>query len=146
MKELSPNFWQKKVNLIQPRNNQKKIYLYFRNQMTSQYKMGEKKLKQIMNACISPVVENKAVKLNVYYRTRRLENILIRNRSHYNDDFKLSHHVVYKYTCEKEGCTPVPYISYTVCSLAERFRMHTPTGSIRMHMMERHQARRIPKI
>ena len=121
------------------------IDLYFRNQMTSQYKMDEKKLKQIMNTYVSPVAENKVVKLIVYYKTRRLSNLFIRNRSHYNDEFHLSHHVVYKYTCEKEGCNSLSYIGYTTCSLGERFKMHTSTGSICKHLREKHQAQRIPK-
>ena len=106
------------------------IDLYFRDQMSSQYKTDEKKLNQIMNAYISHFAENKAVKLVVYYKTRKLSNLFIRNRSRYNDEFQLSRHVVYKYTCEKEVCNSLSCICYTACSLAERFKIHTSTGSI----------------
>ena len=62
-----------------------------------------------------------------------------------DDEFQLFHHVVYKYTCEKEGCNSLSYIGYTTCSLAEKFMMHTSTGSICKHLREKHQAKRIPK-
>ena len=90
------------ATIKQPTTTEKKSEtsdLYFRNQMTSRYKQDEKKLNQIRNAYSSLVAENKAVKLIVLYKIRRLSNLFIRNRSHYNNEFQLSHHVMYKFTC-----------------------------------------------
>ena len=98
-----------------------------------------------MNAYISPVAENRAVKLIVYYITRMLSNLFICIRNHYNNELKLSHHVVYIYTCEKEGSNSFSYIVYTTCSFAETFKMYTSTGSTCKHLREKHQAKRIPK-
>ena len=69
--------------------------------MTYRYKTDEFKLEQITNAHISPVAGNKAIKLIVNYKTLGLANLLVRNRIIYNDDSKLSHHTVYKYTAKK---------------------------------------------
>ena len=113
--------------------------------MTLQYKMDGKKLKQCKDAYISPATENTFVKLIEYYEMKRLVNLLIHIRSHYNDAYKLSHNVVYNYTCKKEGCNSLSYIGYITCSLAEKFKMHTSTGSIFKHLREKHQAQGIPK-
>ena len=43
------------------------ITLYFRNQMTSQYKNDEAKLKQLINTHVAPTSENSSVKLIIIY-------------------------------------------------------------------------------
>ena len=52
---------------------------------------------------------------------------------------KSKHHVVYQYACNLPGCNPdTKYIGYTACSVWERFKMHTQTGSIKKHLKDSH--------
>ena len=54
--------------------------------------------------------------------------------------------MVYRYACNQEGCNSSPnYVGYTTCTVAERFKMHAQTGSIKKHLSEAHGMTRIPK-
>ena len=123
------------------------VKLYFRNQMTTSYKTDESKLHELVRRHLKPVAENTKVKLCIYYKTRKLQSLFVKNKSDEagQQDPNLRHHVVYQYTCNKQGCNSLRYIGYTTCSLHERFRMHTQTGSIIKHLKETHRENRVPR-
>ena len=48
--------------------------LFYRNQMTSSYKIDEKVLKNIIKQNIKCTNENESIKLNIYYKNRKVSN------------------------------------------------------------------------
>ena len=126
-------------------SDQKPITFYFENQMTSNYKTDEKQLKNIIQKYIKPVVAEAPVTLVIYYRNRKLGNLIISNKPRGTRNLEDRHHVVYQYNCNLEGCQAPAYIGYTTCSLYDRFGMHTQRGSIKGHMVESHNILRTPR-
>ena len=109
------------------------IKLYFRNQMTNTYKQVERELKKIVYDYVTEE-ENKELKILIYYRNKKLKNLLIKNNMHKpNDDFN----VVYKYSCDQVPCTEAQscYIGYTTTTVKERFKQH---ASIKKHFRTVH--------
>jgi hypothetical protein len=118
------------------------IDIYFKNQMTSNYKQDEKQLRDVIEKTMAPSDPTEKVKLNIYYQNRKVRNLFIKNNVHNNSgDVAKRHHVVYQYSCVRDSCnTTIPmYIGYTTCSVSERFRMHTQnSSSIKKHLQEHH--------
>ena len=101
--------------------------------MSSQYKQEENNLKKIIKKNLTPK-PNATIKLAIYYKTRKLSSLLIKNNL-YKDNS--NSHVVYKYSCEK--CQPSKYyIGYTTTTLKQRALSHTQNGSIKNHNTEEH--------
>ena len=123
------------------------IQLYFQNQMTTNYKVEERQLEDIIKKHVHTTNEEKVLKLSIYYKNKKLKNLFIKNNiANNNNDHTQRHHVVYQYTCDQGGCnTPHQYIGYTTCTLHERFKMHTQTGSIKRHLQECHAIPKIPR-
>ena len=129
--QLHKHKLEKKCETPQPSTDHQEIKIYYRNQFTNQYKQEEKQLKQIINSNVKPASKSNSVKLLVNYRSRKLSNLFIRNNPHKEPS---PSYVVYRYTCEKEGCQPAQsYIGYTTSTLVERMRNHTQHGSILNH-------------
>ena len=121
-----------------PNNN---IILYYKNQMTSLYKQEEKRLKLIINTYTEPIDKNKEIKLIIYYKTRTIKNMFIKNNNYKPDDSKRSH-VIYQYTCPEKGCEPsINYIGYSQCTLTDRCRNHAQSGAIISHSIDTHNTR-----
>ena len=53
--------------------------LFYRNQMTSSYKIYEKVLKNIIKQNINCTNENESIKLNIYYKNRNVSNLVMKN-------------------------------------------------------------------
>ena len=119
--------------------------LYFESQMTTNYKAEEKKLQEIIQKHVTSTPETSSVKLIIYYKNRKLGNMLIRNRMYRAIPQEKRHHVVYQYTCNMAGCNAPKYIGYTTCALYDRFGMHTQNGSIKRHLVETHDAVRLKR-
>ena len=113
--------------------------------MTSNHRVEEQKLSNIFDRHVKPVSDEVKVKLTIYYKTKRLSNLFIKNKMVVNEDPSSQNHVVYQYSCNRAGCSSSTYIGYTTCSLWERFRMHTQNGSIIRHLSEAHGVSRIPR-
>lgn len=121
-------------------NNQPQshINLYYRNQMSSRYKQEENNLRRIIEQHISPTSDNDQIKLSIYYKNQKVKNLFIKNNNHKTEKKETSH-VVYEYKCPREECQPSTcYIGYTECSLEDRMRNHTQSGSIQQHSKEHH--------
>ena len=114
------------------------IYLYYRNQFTSNHISDERHLRKIIEDNITPVNPEKRIKLQIYYRNRKLQSLFIRNRLHRS---KADSRVVYQYNCTQDGCNSVSYIGCTICSLAKRFYTHVQTGAIRHHNHQVHNTK-----
>jgi len=124
-----------------------KIKLYYESQMCSNYKIEEKQLRHIISNNIKPSVDDAVISLEIFYKNKKLRNLLIRNKPpKTNNDISERHGVVYRYTCNKEGCNASQtYIGYTACTISERFKMHAVTGSIKSHVVQAHNINKIPK-
>ena len=121
------------------------INFYFQNQMTSNYKAEEEKLRKIVHKHISSVSPDSRINLQIYYKTKKTKNLFIKNNMHENIDSNRRHHVVYQYTCSRAECNFSKYIGYTTCSLHERFKMHTQNGSIIKHLRTSHKIQKVPR-
>jgi len=114
--------------------------------MTSAYKLEEKRIASIISDNIRPADDNMNVKLIIYYNNRKLKDLIIKNRPRTSQDIADRYNVVYRYTCNNDGCHPSKcYIGYTTCSISDRFRMHAVNGSIKKHLIESHNYNRVAK-
>ena len=122
-------------------NTSDHITLYYKSQMTTHYKQEEANLIKIIDNNVKSTDEEKAVKLQIYYKSKQLRNLFIKNNQHKLEENKRSH-VVYRYTCGQDGCQPSSsYIGYTECALVDRLRNHTQNGAILKHNIEKHNSR-----
>ena len=139
-------FLNKKVPNKQPSPSSSYLTLYFQGQMCKNYKVEEKQLSSIIDKNVKPTNEDDKLKLIVYYKTRKLRELFIRNKPISPKTIANRHHVVYAYSCNLEGCNASPkYIGYTTCTVDERFKMHAQNGSIKKHLVENHGMTRTPK-
>ena len=60
----------------------KYVPLYFRNQMSATYKQDETTLQKIIKDFIKPQNDNASVILHIYYKSRKLQQLLIKNNPH----------------------------------------------------------------
>jgi len=124
------------------------VRLFFCNQMSTDYKLTERKLKKIIETNVSVVNDTDKLSLLIYYKGRKLRNLFINNKPKPPiPDVANSHHVVYQYNCNRDGCnaTNEKYIGYTACSVWERFKMHTQSGSIKRHLKDKHNIAKIAR-
>jgi predicted GIY-YIG superfamily endonuclease len=97
------------------------INLFYRGQMSNQYKQEEKNLRNILSDNITPR-RGASIKLSVYYKNTKLSQLLIKNNIHQDNS---KSHVVYKYTCNQVECQPHKYyIGYTTTTLKQRMLTH----------------------
>ena len=119
-------------------SNTPSINIYYRSQMSSQYKQEERNIKDMVNTHISPTNESEEIKVQIYYKNKKLRNLFIRNNSRTMKKEETSH-VVYEYRCPVEECKPsTSYVGYTECSLVDRLRNHAQHGSILEHYKDKH--------
>jgi DNA-binding HxlR family transcriptional regulator len=138
--KITNEFIEKKI-CVTTTDEKNTINLFYQNQMTSNYKMEEQRLQDIVTRNIISRNDNERVKLHIYYRNRKLKSLVIRNNPHKPAD---AFNVVYQYTCEHEECnSSSTYIGYTEATLTERLRNHTQHGSIIKHLREKHGIRKM---
>ena len=108
------------------------INIFYKNQMNSNYKQDELKLKNIIQNNISCVDNEQKLKIVIYYKTKKLKNLVIKNNCTKSTELSSQHHVVYQYSCIKDGCHSVgkKYIGFTTTTLKERMVQHS---SIKKH-------------
>ena len=114
--------------------------------MSSNYKQDESQLKTIIQKHAQPVSNSHELKLIIYYKSRKIKNIFIKNNVHHTNDIAEKYNVVYQWTCDRDGCnsTNQEYIGYTTCTIKERFRTHTQnSSSIKKHLRDQHQIQKI---
>jgi hypothetical protein len=124
-------------------NNLETVDLFYRNQFTREYKNDEKELKKVIERNIKTVNPRAVVKLCIYYRNRKLRNLLIHNKMHKSP---VENHIVYTYTCPESRCNSATYIGYTTCTINKRFYMHVQSGAINLHNKEVHDHKPVTKL
>ena len=139
-------------NKIDPvdKENSDVIKLYFENQMSLNYKQDEHQLKNLIQRQLKPATNNSKISLIIFYKSKTIKNLFIKNKQFSHNDIGSRHHVVYQYACTKQGCSTLQnncYIGYTECSLTDRFRTHTQNkSSIKKHLLEVHDIQRIKTV
>ena len=58
------------------------VKLYYRNQMTSQYKQDERNLRSVIDQYVTPE-QDKTLKLFIYYKNRKVSNMFVKNKTVY---------------------------------------------------------------
>ena len=112
--------------------------LFYRNQMTSSYKIDEKVLKNIIKQNIKCTNENESIKLNIYYKNRKVSNLVMKNSP---NTTKLQRtNILYKYECNVGDCEPQAYIGYTHTTLSRRITMHLQSGAPLKHSQDFHNS------
>ena len=128
-------------------SNNKNVQFFFHNQMSCNHKQDENQLTKIIRNHVLPCDDNSNIKLTIYYKTKKLSNMFIKNKPIYeNPDVAKRHHVVYQFSCSRDGCSAShnSYIGYTTCTVGDRFRMHTrDSSSIKKHLKSVHNINRI---
>ena len=127
-------------NLDKKPEDTKTHVLYYKNQMSSAYKLDERVLKDIVMKHVAPTDETR-LKLLIYYKNRRTSNLIMRNNQYKEPELKCTN-VVYEFTCPHEDCKPpkskVSYIGHTTNTLSRRLTFHKQSGEIQRHMKQEH--------
>ena len=117
------------------------IMLYYKNQMTTHYKIDERILKDIIERGTIPSNTCAKLQLRIYYKSRKTSNFVMKN-----NNFAPSRHLdkkglVYQYQCQLGDCKPQlsSYIGCTTTSLSRRLTMHLQSGTIKNHTSLFHQ-------
>ena len=112
--------------------------LFYRNQMTSSYKIDEKVLKNIIKQNIKCTNENESIKLNIYYKNRKVSNLVMKNSPNTTELQRTN--ILYKYECNVGDCEPQAYIGYTRTTLSRRITMHLQSGAPLKHSQDFHNS------
>ena len=132
-------------DFMEPTENSKKEdtnthVLYYKNQMSSGYKLNERVLTDIVKKHVTPTDKNR-VQLLIYYKSRRTANMIMRNNQFKEPNLKCNN-IVYEFTCPHEDCKPhtpkVSYIGHTTNTLTKRLTFHKQSGEIQNHMKNQH--------
>ena len=110
--------------------------LFYRNQMTSRFKIDEKVLKNIIKQNIKCTNENESIKLNIYYKNRKVSNLVMKNSP---NTIKLQRTNIL-YECNVGDCEPQAYIGYTRTTLSRRITMHLQSGAPLKHSQDFHSS------
>ena len=103
--------------------------------MTNNYKNEEYKLKKIIIKHVKPVKQDSKLKLNIYYKNKKLKNIWIKNNI--CENVEVNDSVLYKFACNERGCN-ASNIGYTQNTLRQRIKQHIYKESIKEHKNKYH--------
>ena len=110
------------------------IKLFYKNQMSNNYKQEEKTLRRIIQTHVKPTHMNNEIKPEIFYKIKKLKNLVIKNNCHPRTN---DAGVVYQFNCKEAGCSS-SYIGYTTNILRDRINQHLYNGSIKDHMLAVH--------
>jgi hypothetical protein len=139
------NFLNKKLDNSTTTNNASStINIYYRNQMTKNYKEDENILRKIVHQYVKPIDPGSSVNLLIYYKNRKLRDLLIKNNlNNTGKSTTEKHNVVYQFTCSEGECMSLnnSYIGFTTMTLSARLYQHRYQGSINKHFKTVHNTR-----
>ena len=132
--------WYTETTTTTTTNASNHIKLYYQNQMSTEYKMDEKILRDIIHKNVKPSNKDTDIKLIIYYRTRKTAQLILRNKIMNVKTPLQEDHVIYQYTCNSGGCGPHSYIGMTRTKLTRRLTCHLQNGAIKNHLRDSHNA------
>ena len=109
--------------------------------MTKAYKVDERVLKNIIKTNVKPTNETDTIQLVIYYKNRKVSNLVMKNNMNAKKDPKQKTNVVYKFDCPNEDCQlrgKCSYIGVTTTTLSRRMTMHLADGAPKTHMKKEH--------
>lgn len=117
------------------------IQLFYRNHMSSAYKVDERVIHEIINENVTCVNTADRLRLVIYYKNSKTSSLLIRNNLSIKHDKLKRTNVIYQFTCPDEDCRlrGINYIGVTTTSLSRRLTMHLREGAPKQHMTQAHQ-------
>jgi len=111
------------------------MVFYFKGQLTSNYRIEEKRIQKIIKDNVKGKVESCDVHVRVYYKNVKLVDSIKTKM----DRFHSNNNVVYQYACPESICNNAHYIGYTTNLLNVRMKQHENNGSIKSHHMKEHK-------
>ena len=108
--------------------------------MTENYKLDEKVLKDIFRNKIKCINSNEKIHLLIYYKSKKVSNLLMRNNLNYEKSEMNRSHMVYKINCPVKDCdlSNPCYVGYTQNTIEKRLSGHLYNGAPKDHMIEHH--------
>ena len=87
-----------------------------------------------------PTQDNVKIKVQIYYKSRKIHNLVMKNNLTKNDDKLKRTNVIYKYSCPDEDCLlrKTDYIGLTTTTLSRRLTMHLRDGAPHDHTTQTH--------
>jgi len=138
-------------NNNQPRNirnttnqlngNNNDIILYYRNHMSTAYKIDEMIMKKIIKNNVKSVDINNIIKVRIFYKNNKTSNLLlINNCLPLNNSILKESHIIYEFSCPFDDCARLhaSYIGMTTTTLSRRLTMHKREGTIKTHLQTIH--------
>ena len=119
--------------------NEKEIKLFIKNHMSSDYKIEERIIKDIIYKNVKPTDPEQKLRLVIYYKSKKTSQLLITNRRKAEPAPLREDHVIYEHTCTIEGCGPQTYIGMTSTTLSRRLSCHLQNGAIKQHNSDLHR-------
>jgi hypothetical protein len=115
--------------------------IIYQNQMNRGYKVDERVLQSIIHNNTKSTTDNGKIKLLIYYKNKKIQNLLMNNNPCKKSGLLQETNVVYKFSCNKEGCRllqNINYIGLTSTTLSRRLTCHLQSGGPKNHMREAH--------
>ena len=129
------------TNYQQPHEEKEKIKIFYKSHMSTQYRMEEKAIRDIIRKNVKPTSPNQTIDLIIYYKTKKTSQLIMRNNTTAKPAPTQEANVIYKHTCTAEDCGPHSYIGMTRTSLSRRLTCHLQNGSIKEHYNKGHQTK-----
>lgn len=114
-------------------------HIYYRNFMSTEYEKDERILKNIIKKNVTCRDKADKLKLHIYYQNMKTKHLVMKNNP-IETKWLMRTNVVYQFECPSEDCRPQnnSYVGYTCTTLSRRLTMHKQEGSIKTHMLEKH--------
>lgn len=114
--------------------------IFYENQFNNGYKTDERVLQDIFKTHIVPRNSNK-IKLNIFYKSKKVSNYIIKNNISLKFDKLKTANVVYEIKCNIDTCNVLQnsYIGHTTNQLTRRMTEHLSNGAVKDHFLEVHK-------
>ena len=118
----------------------KEIKIYYRAFFSTLYKQEERIMKEIIHKNVKPKDPDTRINLQIYYKSKKTSNLLLRNNTAPEAEKMQKSHVVYQFTCTRGNCEVLPstYIGMTTTTLSRRLTFHLSSGAIKQHLQSDH--------
>ena len=88
------------------------INIFYNNQMSNSHKTDERVLKEIVLRNVSCVNNNDERKLIIYYKNKRVNQLVMNNNQTKKTDSLQQTNVIFEFSCPKEDCKLLQNIKY----------------------------------
>ena len=114
-----------------------RINLFYRAYYHKNYSKDEHALHTIIKNHVSPTNDASQVQLNIYYKSKKTSQLLLRNNPAPPLSDMKRRNVVYLFKCPEVRC-PHSYIGMTTTRLSKRLSCHLQEGAIYKHFQQEH--------